>query len=107
MSYNTDLQDPITGFQVIDASGQIIMGLNSKISHFPKTDRKKGERAVFEWTLPNILKSGTYYVSATLHDYGGEPYDWWVEAISFVVEKEEDTSALVLTEHTLRVEEKK
>jgi len=107
VSYNTDLQDPITGFQVIDASGQIIMGLNSKISHFPKTDRKKGDRAVFEWTQPNILKSGTYFVSATVHDYGGEPYDWWVEAISFVVEREDDTSALVLTEHTLRVEEKK
>jgi ABC-2 type transport system ATP-binding protein len=107
VKYNTDLQDPITGFQIIDASGQIIIGLNSKISHFPKTDRKKGDHAVFEWTLPNILKSGTYFVSATLHDYGGEPYDWWVEAISFVVEKEEDTSALVLTEHKLNVKEKK
>lgn len=107
VSYNTDLQDPITGFQIIDAAGQIIMGLNSKISHYPKTDRKKGERAVFEWTLPNVLKSGTYFVSATIHDFGGEPYDWWVEAMSFVVEREEDTSALVLTDHKFSVKEKR
>lgn len=106
VNYNATLDDPVTGFQIIDAAGQIILGLNSKISHFPKTDRTKGERAVFEWTLPNVLKSGTYYVSATLHDFGGEPYDWWVEAISFVVEKEDDTSALILVDHDLRVVEK-
>lgn len=107
VTYNADLDDPITGFQIIDAAGQILLGLNSKISHFPKTDRKKGERAVFEWTLPNVLKSGTYFISATIHDFGGEPYDWWVEATSFVVEREEDTSALVLVDHTLKVIEKK
>lgn len=106
VTYNAALDDPVTGFQIIDAAGQIIVGLNSKISHFPKTDRVAGERAVFEWTLPNILKSGTYFVSATLHDFGGEPYDWWVEAMSFVVEREEDTSALVLVEHSLKVTEK-
>lgn len=107
VSYNQDLDDPITGFQIIDAAGQVIVGLNSKISHFPKTDRTKGERAVFNWTLPNVLKSGTYSVSATIHDFGGEPYDWWVEAMSFVVEREEDTSAVILVDHTLNVEEKK
>lgn len=106
-SYHKTLEDPITGFQIIDAAGQVIIGLNSKISHFPKTDRKKGDRAVFSWTLPNVLKSGTYSISATLHDFGGEPYDWWVEAVSFVVEREEDTSAVVLVEHVLNVEEKK
>jgi hypothetical protein len=46
-------------------------------------------------------------VSATIHDFGGEPYDWWVEAKSFVVEREEDTSAAVLVDHVLKVEEKK
>ena len=107
VSYNSDLEDPITGFQIIDAAGQVIVGLNSKISHFPKTDRKKGDRAVFTWNLPNVLKSGTYSVSATIHDFGGEPYDWWVEAKSFVVEREEDTSAAVLVDHVLKVEEKK
>lgn len=106
VTYNTSLDDPITGFQIIDAAGQIIIGLNSKISHYPKTNRTKGERAVFEWTLPNVLKPGTYFVSATLHDFGGEPYDWWVEALSFVVEREEDTSALVLVDHSLNVTEK-
>lgn len=107
VTYNTTLDDPVTGFQVIDAAGQIILGLNTRISHYKKTDRAKGDRAVFEWTLPNVLKSGTYYVSATIHDFGGEPYDWWVEAMSFVVEREEDTSALVLTDHALRVQEKR
>lgn len=106
VTYNTDLDDPVTGFQIIDAAGQILIGLNSKISHYPKTDRTKGERAVFEWTLPNVLKPGTYFVSATIHDFGGEPYDWWVEAMSFVVEREEDTSALVLVDHELNVTEK-
>ena len=106
VTYNTTLDDPVTGFQIIDAAGQIIIGLNTRISHYKKMDRVKGDRAVFEWTLPNVLKSGTYFVSATVHDFGGEPYDWWVEAISFVVEREEDTSALILTEHALKVQEK-
>lgn len=107
VTYNAPLDDPVTGFQIIDAAGQVIIGLNTRISHYKKTNRIKGDRATFEWTLPNVLKSGTYFVSATVHDYGGEPFDWWVEAMSFVVEREEDTSALILTEHSLNVQDKR
>lgn len=99
VTYNKDLTDPITGFQIRDAAGMIIIGLNTKISQMPPTDRKKGDVVTFEWVLPNIFKSGVYHVTSSLHDFGGEPYDWWVDATSFVVERDADTSALTLVDH--------
>jgi ABC-2 type transport system ATP-binding protein len=88
----TDVESPIFGFLVRDAAGNAILGTNNQIAHHDVPDLKAGESIEVEWQFDNILSDGKHYVepSVILADHV-TVFDWWEEAATFRVYKEERT----------------
>jgi hypothetical protein len=89
------VENPILGIQIRNATGQILMGTNSKLDGQDITELSVGDTVTFDWRLPNIFKSGMYTLTIAAHDLAGEAYDWIDEAVTFTVQRGVDTSALV------------
>jgi ABC-2 type transport system ATP-binding protein len=88
-----DLEAPIFGFSVSDAAGVGILGTNTRIKQQRLTSVKSGETIELEWEFNNLLADGLYTVDLTAHHADGvQVYDWWEEATSFRVKKEERTA---------------
>lgn len=100
--FEHDLDEPVIGIQIRDMAGNIVIGTNTHLEGFEKKKYKAGESLNLEWNFANILKSGKYHLAVAVHDYGGEPYDWWDEAYTFTVQKEKETSALTDVDITLK-----
>jgi len=90
---NRDLNNPIFGFSVKDATDTSLLGTNTKIKHLRTGVIKAGKDCILQWTFPNILADGLHFVDVTLEYADGVTvYDWWTEAASFHVRKTEQTA---------------
>ncbi len=89
---NVDVDAPVFGFLVRDAAGRTILGTNTKIVKHELRDMKAGETIDLEWRFDNILSDGKHFVEPSIIQNNGVVVcDWWEEAASFKVYKEERT----------------
>lgn len=86
---SVDMENPIVGFRVTDASGKEILGTNSYVEG-KKTGRIiSGREQSFVWEFDNILSDGTYSVDpAVLHEDAVTVCDWWNGAAQIIISKE-------------------
>jgi ABC-2 type transport system ATP-binding protein len=84
-----DFKSPIVGFRIRDAAGNEVTGTNTKQEKQTLDNLKQGETMHLEWTMPNILRDGEYFVDVALQ-YPDEitVADWWNSAVKFQVAKE-------------------
>lgn len=100
-----DIESPIFGFMIRNAAGQPLIGTNSKIKQYPVGNLKKGEKVTICWSIPNVFSDGRYYVDpAIVRSDGIQPTDWWEDAASFTVLKQDRTPYIVTPNITLQVE---
>lgn len=91
-----DVEDPIFGFLLKNASGQPLMGTNSRIKRQRMGKVKAGDNLEVVWTIPNIFSDGQYFVDpAIVRKDGVQVMDWWEEAAAFTVYKEDRTPYIV------------
>lgn len=82
------IEHPIVGFRLRDATGKEITGTNSKIEQIDVPSMSPGEKLNMVWELPNILSDGRYYVDpAVLHNDAITVADWWDEAVELEISK--------------------
>lgn len=87
---------PIFGFTVKNGVGTEMFGSNSKLVHYPERKYKVGEMIDVKWTAPNILNDGDYSVDVTAIDGDSfSEYDWWEDAATFGVVRDEHTAYVV------------
>lgn len=87
---------PIFGFTVKNGVGTEMFGSNSKLVHYPERKYKVGEMIEVKWTAPNILNDGDYSVDVTAIDGDSfSEYDWWEDAATFGVVRDEHTAYVV------------
>jgi ABC-2 type transport system ATP-binding protein len=79
------------GFSIKDSTDQILMGTNSQIKKIQIEDLPKGASITLTWKVPNIFRDDTYGLNVAVIDNNGEVWDWWEDAASFKVFKEEKT----------------
>lgn len=90
------LANPIFGFAVKDASGRQILGTNNSIKRQSVQALEAGHSIALEWEVPNIFADGTYTIDLAISDHDGTvTNDWWSDALSFTVAKEERTPYIV------------
>lgn len=83
-----DIQGPIVGFRVRDASGKEILGTNTKIEEHKLPSMKAGDSLSIIWEIENIFADGRYILDpAVLHNDAITVADWWDEAAQFTVNK--------------------
>ena len=86
-----DVENVVFGFIVKNETGTHLAGMNTQVLHKKIASIKKGESIEISWEIPNIFNDGNYFIDVAAHDADGDVYDWWEEATSFTVFKEEKT----------------
>jgi ABC-2 type transport system ATP-binding protein len=100
-----DVDDPVFGFTIVNSSGAPVLGTNSRLKKQLLGGLKQGEHVLVEWTVPNVFSDGSHVVELAIVDPPGVTvYDWWKEAASFTVVKEEKTPYIVTPETSLSIE---
>jgi ABC-2 type transport system ATP-binding protein len=83
---------PIFGFLIKSATHMPLMGTNNAILKTDIAHLDAGETIHVEWRLPNVFNEGIHYIDpAVVYDSGNRVADWWEEAISFRVAREDKT----------------
>ncbi len=91
-----DIGSPILGFQILGPSGDNIVEGNTMREKIITKPMKKGQKAEITWRIPNIMGSGKYEVSvASCDESTTEFYDWYNGAASFIINKDNETAAVV------------
>lgn len=82
----------ILGFKIKDSEGRPMVGTNTRIKD-KKIHLSKGEEVTVEWDLPILFNDGVYRVDLAIEqaDYTGI-YDWWEDAATFTVQRNEQSS---------------
>ena len=97
-----DVDEPVYGFVIKSSSGAPILGTNSLLKRQRTGTVRKGERVRVTWLVPNVFSDGLHHVELAVTDRDGlTVYDWWEEAASFTVIKEEKTPYIVTPDTTL------
>jgi ABC-2 type transport system ATP-binding protein len=81
---NKDIEEPICGFLIKNASKDPILGTNSTIVGKPLGSLKKGDNVEVVWKIPNIFNEGLHFVDPAITYKGAHQVaDWWEEAATF------------------------
>ena len=92
----SDVEEAVYGFMISNSSGQPVLGTNSLLKKQPCGGLTKGERVTVRWSVPNVFSEGLHFIDVAIVDHSGHTvYDWWNEAASFTVVKEETTPYIV------------
>ncbi len=100
-----DMEQPIVGFRIRDASGKEITGTNTRVEQQQLPDLIKGQSLKLVWRLPNILSDGQYTIDpAVLHIDGLTVADWWDDALQLRIKKSRHLPYAVDPSFELKVE---
>jgi len=91
-----DVQNPVFGLLVKNATGQHILGTNTKIKLMDTGSYKKGDKGYLEWKMPNIFNDGEYFITVAIsHEDSVTQHDWIEDAVRFKVYREDRTAFVV------------
>ena len=99
-----DVTEPAFGFAVKNSSGTTVLGTNSILKKQSVGSLGRGERISITWSVPNVFTDGLHHVVLSISDQQGlAMHDYWEEAASFTVLKEEKTPFIVTPDTSLVV----
>lgn len=99
-----DIEGPILGFSIKNASGTQLLGTNNKIKKQDLPHLKAGDKVTVTWTVPNVFTDGKHYVDiAIIYRDGTMVADWWEEAAAFTALQEEKTPYVVAPPIDLKI----
>jgi ABC-2 type transport system ATP-binding protein len=102
-----DLEEIVAGFRIRNASGEAIIGTNTKREKQPIKEINKGQIIHVSWSFPNILSTDKYYVDPALVESDEiTVLDWWNEAAVFHINKRQGFSFIVDPEIDLKLSKK-
>lgn len=94
---NKPLERVIYGLHVLGQDGVELTAMNNRMIHAPDlTGLKKGDEVRFQWRMLNVFSDGVYSVTLTLIDDIQNSLDWFTEAATFTVKREERSTTAVL-----------
>jgi len=103
---NKDIEKPNFGFLIRNASRTHILGTNTVIKKKRIDHLKAGQEITIEWRIPNVFNDGVHYIDpAAVYKGDKQVADWWEEAATFSVLKEERTPYLVNPSVTCNIHE--
>jgi ABC-2 type transport system ATP-binding protein len=86
------IEEPVFGFSIKAPTGQELLGTNTRIMERKSGTWQAGETHTISWQVPNIFSEGQHAVDITAtHEDVLTVCDWWEEAASFRVRKDQKT----------------
>lgn len=96
--------DPIFGIIIKDLDNNHIVNSNTKWKHVVTGTINKGEERQLNWKIPNVLKSGRYLLTvAAAYEDALTFYDWQEGAVTFDVNRNEETAGMVVLDDTISI----
>lgn len=84
-----NLEDPILGIRLRDATGSDVLGTNNKIEGCKTGPIETNEKRKITWEMPNVLSDGEYVIDLSIHYADGVTVaDWWDDAKKFRLVKD-------------------
>jgi ABC-2 type transport system ATP-binding protein len=91
-----DVREPVFGLLIKNATGQHILGTNTKIKLMDTGSYKSGDKGALEWKMPNIFNDGEYFITVAIsHEDAVTQHDWIEDAVRFKVYREDRTAFVV------------
>jgi lipopolysaccharide transport system ATP-binding protein len=91
-TFKEELEDPIFGFNIKNASGDVLCGTNNKILQLSVGSASVGDVKDVRWSVPNIFGDDTYSIElAITHSDGVTQADWWHDVKKFVIRNDYST----------------
>lgn len=85
-----DVNEPLFGLTINNGAGTAMFGANNKMVGVSSKNYKAGDKGVVSWSSPNILNDGDYSLDIAAVDRDDRTeYDWWEDAASFSVRRDE------------------
>lgn len=89
---NQAIEEPVFGYLMKDSAGNELFGSNTKIKQIQLGKREAGESLTVRWQIPNVFNDGVFVLTAAIsHNDGVTQCDWWENAASFTVFREDKT----------------
>lgn len=90
------VENPIFGFSIKNSSGEQVLGTNSQIRRNDVKNMTPDEQITVTWRIPNVFAEGDHYIDlAIVYADGTATADWWEEAKTFKVVREERTPYVI------------
>ncbi len=103
---NKKIEDPVAGFTIFDGTRRPILGTNTAIKQEKLKPLVQGDKKSIVWEVPDIFNDGEYFVElALVFDTMSTVADWWENAGSFVIRKNERTPYVVNPETIFMVKD--
>lgn len=91
------LDKVIYGLHVLAQDGVEVTAMNNRMIQAPDViNLKKGADVHFQWRMLNVFNDGVYTVTLTLIDDVSNALDWYTEAASFTIKREQRSTTSVL-----------
>lgn len=91
-----DINPPVFGFNIYNSRGMNILEGNTIRKKMKTRAMKKDDQVTLQWEFPNMLATDTYTLSVSSCDQSmAEFYDWYNEAVRFVIAKDGNTAGFV------------
>lgn len=99
-----DIESPVCGITITDSMGQRVFQSNTLWSQIKTRSLQPGEELKVSWDVPNVFNTGTFNISPAIADYSGSTiYDWYEGMREFKVRKVLSSSAIINTDHEIKV----
>jgi ABC-2 type transport system ATP-binding protein len=97
LSARKNIDKLIYGLHILGADGAELTAANNRMLQIPDLiNIKKGAEVSLSWKILNIFNDGTYSVTLTFIDDLANTLDWWIDAASFVVKRDERSTTAIL-----------
>lgn len=98
-----DMDEIMVGFSIKNSADALLFGSNSLMQEKKISNLRKGDKIAIQWSFPNVLNDGDYFINITAESDSADPCDWWEEAASFSVRKETQTGFVIFPPINLNV----
>lgn len=99
-----EVKNPVFGFLIKNAAKTHILGTNTIIEKKSIGNLQKGQEILIEWSIPNIFNDGIHYFDpAIVYKGTTQVADWWEEAASFTVLREQKTPYIISPSLSIRI----
>jgi len=101
---DSDIDEAVFGLLISNSSGTVVLGTDSLLRKTRCGGLQASQRVRAQWSVPNVLSDGLHYVDVSIIDDGGTVHDYWKDAASFTVVKDEKSPYAMTPDTTFTFE---
>ncbi len=105
VKFYLDTLDPVFGIVIRRDDGVSIFESNTYWAEIKTGKFKKGSEKIISWEFENFFETAKYTISpAVAYNNRVNFFDWWEDAVSFIIKKEFKTGGFLNFRHNIKID---